>query len=126
MRKVWFLIFGGLFSVNAAKTVMAQVDVNAMVGAQVKKEMAAMDTDNDGVVNEAEFLAYRVKLYQEQQKKIFAELDSDGNGGLVESEYTMVLRKKMEETANSIVQAVKKVNDKAQAERAGANLTVQP
>ena len=52
------------------------------------QQFAALDTDGDGVVSEAEFVAGRPDgISEDQAKSLFSKLDPDGTGSLTEAQF---------------------------------------
>ena len=75
---------------------------------QIAREMEQMDTNGDGVVCEAEFLDYRLAMYEEQQRKIFGEIDADSNGFIDEDEYVVKMSEIFGSTLGAIKEAIEK------------------
>ena len=75
---------------------------------QIAREMEQMDKNGDGVASEAEFLDYRLAMYEEQQRKILGEIDADMNGFIDEDEYVV----KMSEMFGSALGAIKEAIEK--------------
>lgn len=71
-----------------------------------------IDSNQDGIVSKEEYVAFRIEEFKKKQSDIFDKMDSDKNGGLTEEEYEESFSKLMKELTDSVVNALKKNQQK--------------
>lgn len=75
---------------------------NADPALLIREQFSKIDTNGDGEISQAEFLAYKQEETKKITAKIFEKLDTDKSGGISEAEYA--------QTVNTILSQLKKLS----------------